>query len=441
MTVQQPTKQKVFTPYQVFMISVLAVLQFTIVLDFMVLSPLGVLLLEKLSLKPTQFTTVVSAYAFSAGAAGLLAAGFADKFDRKKLLLFFFVGFMLGTVLCALADSYEFLLMARIVTGIFGGVISSISFAIITDLFKMEVRGRVMGLVQSAFAASQVLGLPIGLYLATKYAWHAPFWMIAGVGSILGIVIFVYMKPVTAHLSKTSHVNPFKHLLKTLSNSQYALAFVTTTMLATGGFMLMPFSSTFTTHNIGIPMEKLPLVYLITGICAMGFGPLIGKLSDKAGKYFVFLSGSILSIVMVAIYVNLGITPLWGLILLNIILFAGISSRMISSSALMTAVPQLQDRGAFMSINAAVQQLAGGIGAYISGLIVVQTSATSPLRHYDTLGYVVIGAMAVVMVMMYFVNRMVQRNLALKAMTGNSNGAIPAQQVIIPTATEQVTNQ
>src|SRR3954468_934029 len=154
-----------FTPYQKFVVAVLAFLQFTVVLDFMILSPLGAMLLQELHVTTKQFGAVVSAYAFSASASGLLAAGFADKFDRKKLLLFFYTGFVLGTLLCGLADSYRALLAARIVTGIFGGVIGSITFAIITDLFPFQVRGRVMGTVQTAFAASQVLGLPAGVAL------------------------------------------------------------------------------------------------------------------------------------------------------------------------------------------------------------------------------------------------------------------------------------
>ena len=141
---QKPTKQGIFTRYQVFIIAILAILQFSIILDFMVLSPLGALLIEKLHIKTSQFGLVVSVYAFSAGASGLLAAGFADKFDRKKFLLFFYTGFLIGTFLCAIAPNYHFLLIARIVTGLFGGVIGSVSFAIISDLFKMEVRGRVM---------------------------------------------------------------------------------------------------------------------------------------------------------------------------------------------------------------------------------------------------------------------------------------------------------
>src|SRR5882757_935716 len=185
-------KEKVFTRYEVFMIAILAILQFTVILDFMVISPLGVILMKTLDITASKFSVVVSAYAFSAGASGLLAAGFADKFDRKKLLMFFYTGFILGTVLCAVATDFNFLLIARIITGIFGGVIGSIGLAIVTDLFKMEVRGRVMGFTQMAFAASQVLGIPIGLILANNYGWHSCFWMIAGFGAVIGVIMMIY---------------------------------------------------------------------------------------------------------------------------------------------------------------------------------------------------------------------------------------------------------
>jgi predicted MFS family arabinose efflux permease len=170
-----PPRERIFTRYQVFIIAILSILQFTVILDFMVLSPLGAMLLPTLHITTAQFGLVVSAYAFSAGASGILAAGFADNYDRKQLLVFFYAGFLVGTVFCALAPTYEFLLVARIVTGVFGGVIGSVGFAIISDLFRFEVRGRVMGFVQMSFAASQILGLPIGLLLANKFGWHSPF--------------------------------------------------------------------------------------------------------------------------------------------------------------------------------------------------------------------------------------------------------------------------
>ncbi|MCW3104687.1 MAG: arabinose efflux permease family protein [Bacteroidetes bacterium] len=406
------TKQKktpVFSGYQKFIIAILAILQFTIILDFMVLSPLSAILLKELSLAPSQFGWVVSAYAFSAGISGFLAAGFADKFDRKKMLMFFYTGFLLGTVLCAIAPNYYFLLSARIVTGIFGGVIGSVSFAIITDVFRMEVRGRVMGFVQTAFAASQILGLPIGLILANRFGWHSPFWMIAGFGILVGIVIVVYMKPINEHLLIKSERSAFQHLIKTLTTKHHIRGFAGTILLATGGFMLMPFGSAFSIFNLHLTMDQLPLLYGVTGVFSIVFGPLIGKMSDKIGKFKTFAVGTLISMLMVGIYTNLGPTPLYLVITLNVLLFVGISSRMISSSALMTAIPAPQDRGAFMAINSAIQQISGGVASVAAGMIVVQTPS-GELLHYSTLGIVVICSMVFAAIMMWRVNQYVQNN-------------------------------
>ena len=413
-----------FSKYQLFVIAILAILQFTIVLDFMVLSPLGERLLEELHITTSQFGLVVSAYAFSAGASGVLAAGFADKFDRKAFLLFFYTGFIIGTILCAIAPTYPLLLIARVVTGVFGGVISSVSFAIISDLFRLDQRGRVMGFVQSAFAASQVFGLPVGLMLSNSFGWHAPFWMIAGFGIILGIFILLYLKPVTGHLKYKSDRHPFQHMFKTVANSNYLKAFLGTTCLATGGFMLMPFGTAFGINNMGLTRDQLPVLYGVTGIFSIIFGPLIGKLSDKIGKFKVFFAGSVISMVMVAIYTSLGITPLWMVISINVVLFVGIASRMISASALMTAIPEPQDRGAFMSINSSVQQFSGGIASAIAGLIVVQRPG-GKIDHYDTLGLVVIISMIVAIVLVYVINSSVHQKIK------RSNAAIPALDAVV----------
>jgi predicted MFS family arabinose efflux permease len=330
------------------------------------------------------------------------------------LLLFFYTGFIGGTLLCALAPDYHSLLFARIVTGIFGGVIGSISFAIITDIFRMEVRGRVMGFVQMAFASTQVLGIPIGIFLANRLGWHSPFFMIVGLSVMAGIAISIHFRPIDSHLKIKSERSPFQHLLKTMSHPMYVRAFAATTLLATGGYMMMPFGSAFSIHNLGISFDDLPVLYLITGVCSMITGPFIGKLSDTLGKYPIFVAGSVLSMLIVVVYTNLGFTPLWLVVLMNVIMFVGISSRIISSSALMTAVPEPMDRGAFMSVNASVQQVSGGIASVIAGMIVVATD-TGELLHYNTLGYVVVGAMIVTMTMMYFINEQVARKTAVVA--------------------------
>lgn len=242
---QQSTKSiaEPFSAYQILVIVLLALLQFTIVLDFMVLAPLGDFLMKSLSMTPKGFGLVVSSYAFSAGASGILAAGFADKFDRKKLLLFFYAGFIVGTLCCALSTTYEMLLGARIVTGLFGGVIGAISMTIVTDIFAVHQRGRVMGFVQMAFAASQVLGIPIGLYLANIWGWHSAFLMIVILAMLIGLTILFKVKPIDKHLALQSDKSPFLHLWHALSNRSYQTGFIATAFMSVGGFMLMPFGS------------------------------------------------------------------------------------------------------------------------------------------------------------------------------------------------------
>jgi predicted MFS family arabinose efflux permease len=405
----------VFSPYEKFVIAVLATLQFTVVLDFMVLSPLGAVLMPKMDISTTQFGLVVSAYAISAGCSGLLAAGFADRFDRKKMLLFFYAGFVLGTVCCGIAGSYHFLLFARIITGVFGGVISSICHAIIADTFRMEVRGRVMGSVQMAFAASQVLGIPIGLYLATAFDWHAPFLLIVAVALPVGAVIHLKLRPITAHLEAKGEKNAFRHLWRTASNAYYLQGFLATMLLATGGFMIMPFSSAFLVNNVGIEETRLSLIFFATGLSALVTGPYLGKLCDRLGKYPLFVLGTLLSVVMVFIYTNLGPNPISFVIVTNTVLWIGISSRMISSSALTSGVPEIKDRGAFMGINSSLQQISGGIASFVAGLIVYQPTKTAPLQHFDVIGDVTIGTMLLTMAMMYFIDRRVSQKVETAA--------------------------
>ncbi|SJZ88566.1 MFS transporter [Sediminibacterium ginsengisoli] len=407
---QQTTTPPPFTGYQKFVVAVLALLQFTIILDFMVLSPLGDILMKSLNMSTSNFGLVVSSYAFSAGASGILAAGFADKFDRKKLLLFFYAGFILGTFFCAMAANYHMLLLARIVTGLFGGVIGAISLAIIADLFSVHQRGRVMGFVQMSFAASQVLGIPIGLYFANRWGWHSSFLMIVVLAALIGLAILVKLKPVTQHLALQSDKNPLLHLWHTLSKKRYQTGFAATALMSVGGFMLMPFGSAFLINNIRIHQDQLPLIFMLTGLSSIVIMPVIGKLSDRIDKFALFAGGSVIAIVMIIFYTHLTPVPLWEIIVINMVMFMGIMSRMIPATTLTTSIPELQDRGAFMSINSSLQSMAGGIAAVCAGLIVYQPTKSSPLEHYDTLGFVVSAVVVVCAFFVYRVSRLVKNS-------------------------------
>jgi predicted MFS family arabinose efflux permease len=393
-----------FSTYQKLAVGMLAFLQFAVILDFMLMSPLGAVIMPAMKIAPSQFGLVVSAYAFSAGLSGLLTAGFADRFDRKKLLLFFYTGFILGTLWCGMAQSFESLLVARIATGLFGGVIGSIVLAISTDLFPLHMRGRVMGVIQTAFAASQVLGIPVGLYLSNHWDWHMPFLAMAGVGLFGGLIVMWKMQPVTSHLRTPQQHGAWSHLFHTVSDPRYLIAFATTALLTTGGFMLMPFSSAYLVANLGIDLHDLPIVYLITGLGTIFVGPLIGKAADKIGKFRVFMFGTALSIVMVLIYTHLGRITLPMVVMVNVVMFLGIFSRMIPFQALVSSVPATNQRGSFNAVSASIQQLSGGVASVAAGHI-VSIGANGMLQNFDVVGYVIVGTSLVSLLLVWHLDR------------------------------------
>lgn len=379
------------TSYQQFVILMLALTQFTVVLDFMIMSPMGDLLMKSIDLTPVQFGIAVSAYAFSAGISGLLTAGFADRFDRKKLLLFFYIGFIIGTFLCSFSTNYHMLVIARVITGLFGGVIGSISMAIVTDVFLMEQRGRVMGFIQMGFGASQVLGIPLGLYIGNAFGWQQAFFWIAVFSLLIFVLIFFKLRPIKEHLGLQKEHSAFKHLLNTFSNKTYRIGFLATALLSIGGFMMMPFGSVFAVNNLHVSHEQLPMLFMISGIVSLIILPLVGRWSDRYDKLKIFSIASIWMIIMVLIYTHLGPTPFIWVVLANILMMMGVLSRMAPSSALITSVPEMKDRGAFMSVSSSLQQLSGGIAAYVAGLIIVQPNQSSPLENYNIVGYIVVA--------------------------------------------------
>ena len=407
-----PTPDSIrFSGYQKLVIGILGFLQFTVILDFMIISPLGAIVMPTLHISPQQFGFAVSSYAFSAGASAFLAAGFADRFDRKRLLLFFYFGFMLGTLLCGLATTYPLLLVARIVTGLFGGVIGSVVLAITTDLFPLEMRGRVMGVISTAFAASQVLGLPAGLYLTSHWDWHAPFLAIIAVGVPAGFMIMLFMRPIVGHLALPQEHSPLMHLIHTITEPRYRLAFLLVMLLPTGGYMLMPFGTAYIVNNVGLAFTVLPVIYLVTGVSSIFVGPLVGKASDSFGKFPMFCLGSLITLIMVPLWTNIGHVPLATVIVINVILFAGIFSRMIPAQALISAIPEPTKRGAFNAVSASLQQFAGGVSAAAAGWLIVQMPNGS-LAHFDWVGYLVMAITLVTLALMYHVHKQVPEAVA-----------------------------
>ncbi len=403
------TAPPALSSYQKLVIFLLAITQFTVVLDFMVMSPLGDIMMKSMNINTAQFGLAVSAYAFSAGISGLLTAGFADKYDRKKLLLFFYIGFVIGTFFCAIAPNHFWLVAARIVTGIFGGVIGSISLAIVADLFDFQQRGKVMGFIQMGFGVSQVMGIPIGLYIANQWGWQVPFLAIAALAAIIAIAIFIKLKPLTAHLALQQEHSVVKHLLHTITLKNHRIGFLATALLSVGGFMMMPFGSAFAINNLKISTQQLPLLFMVTGVAALISMPLIGKMSDRVDRFKIFAIATLIAAVIINIYSHYAATAFWLVMVTNVFMMVAIMSRMVPASALTSAIPEPQYRGSFMSINASLQQMAGGFGAMIAGWVIVQKDRYAPLEHYDWLAMIATGTMIITIFLVYRVSKIVQK--------------------------------
>jgi predicted MFS family arabinose efflux permease len=394
------TGKATFSPYQILVILGLAFLLFTVVLDYMLLPALSGILLAQLQLSTEKFGLIASVYAVSAGISAFLVSGFADRFDRKRFLIVFYAGFLIGLLLCAIAPSFELLLGARIITGAFGGVMASISYAMVADLFPLYQRGRVMGWLQMAFAASLVAGLPISLFVASAFSWQLSYWLIFGLGLFALILVGIAIRPVGNHSSHKPE-NPWQHSWFILKKKRYWTVFTANMLIVGGDVIFMTFNAAFMVNNLGIPEGQLPWVYGAVGITSLIAAPIFGRLSDRLGKFPIFLAGTLIALFTMMGYINFSTTSLGTVIAIHVMLFLGINARMVSSTALATAIPKEQDRGAFMSIDSSIQQLAGGAAAGIAGLITFQ-AANGMLLQYTQIGWL-IACLLVLSAIMVFV--------------------------------------
>ncbi|MGE0635477.1 MAG: MFS transporter [Bacteroidia bacterium] len=371
---------------------ILAAIQFTHIVDFMIVMPLGPQLMRLLDMNPQQFALMVSSYTFSAGVVGFLFAFVADKFDRKQVLLFSFLCFTVGTFSCGFANSYEFLLAARIVTGAFGGVMNALVYSIIADAFPFERRGAAMGVVMASFSFAAAVGVPLGLFLASLADWHLPFHALGGAGILISIGIYLYIPALRAHIGKGAEdARIFDFLLNIGRTKNLLKALLFMFLMVMGQFVVIPFISPYMVSNMGISEKELTYVYLLGGGATFFTNPWIGRLSDKYGKPKVFTILALLSVIPLFIVTNVQETALWLVLLVSVFFFVTISGRVVPGMTMITSAVEPQHRGSFMSINSAVQQFSSAGASMIGGMIVI-TDAGGKLLNYQYAGYLAIAA-------------------------------------------------
>jgi MFS transporter, DHA1 family, inner membrane transport protein len=364
----------------------LASVQFISIVDFTIIMPLGPQLMRSMHIGPAQFGLVVSSYTFAAGIAGFVASSLVDRLGRKAAFLGMDAGFLIGTFLCGLAPTYGTLVLARILTGAFGGILGGLALAIIGDVFPEERRGRATGALMSGFALASIVGVPFGLFLGTRYGWHVPFILLGIFGCpVWGVAAFTLPR-LRDHLDRAAASgHPLRVVFETFTHPNHVNAFALIVMLMVAGFTVFPYISPFMVSNIGMSEQKLPLLFIAGGCLTLFSAPWIGRLADRYGKLRVFRIVAPVSAVMTLAITNLVPVPDAIAIAVMAGLMVSNTGRMVAAMAMITSSVEPHRRGGFLSANSSVQHLAIGFGSYIGGLVIVE-AADGKMRNFPILG-------------------------------------------------------
>lgn len=391
----------------------LTLLNFTHIMDFMIMMPLGNYLMPYFDITSQQFSWLVAAYTFSAGISGFLAAFFVDRFDRKRVLLFAYAGFLIGTLCCAISPSYEILLASRVAAGTFGGLIGAQVLSIVADLIPYERRGAAMGMIMAAFSAASVFGVPFGLYIANLFNWHAPFFFVVILGAALTPFLIKFLPKMDKHLAEsTEHkIGPVELVTDVFQNSSQMYALALTAFMMMGHFMIIPFINPFMEFNMGFSKTQTPLVYMVGGTLTIFTSPLIGRIADRYGKYRVFVIMILASIPLIALITNLPHIPFYLVLVITGLWFVVSAGRFIPAQAMISNVVPPERRGSFMSFNSSVQQLFVGFASILAGFIVVKLPDNT-IDHYEVTGYLSIAIILVAIVIATLLHQQVNKSSA-----------------------------
>ena len=347
----------------------LAGIQFTHILDFMIMMPMGPQFRELFGISDAQFGLLVAAYTLAAGASGLVASTYIDRFGRKKLLLGLYAMFGLATLACGLAPTYALLLVARVAAGVFGGVLSALCQTIVADVVPFERRGRAMGVVMTSFSISTVAGVPLGLLLAAHFSWHAPFFFIAAMCAVLAGMAVASLPRLESHVGSRDRT-VFGALRAVLQDRNHLKAFCLSALMLSSGFTVIPYITLYMQANAGLTNAHIPYIYLCGGVFTLASARVLGRLTDRLGKVRTFRWVAIAAIVpTVGVTVAAGL-PLAGVLVLTTLFFMLGSGRMIPGMAIITSAAQPRLRGTFMTMNASVQSAAMGVASFVGGQLI-----------------------------------------------------------------------
>ena len=374
---------------------VLAAAMFTHIMDFMIMMPLGPQLMRLFDITAQQFSLLVASYTITAGVSGFFAAFFIDRYDRKKSLVVMYTGFALGTLACAISPTYFVLLFARSLTGAFGGVLGALILSIVSDAIPLERRAQGIGVVMSSFGVASVFGVPFGLFLASKFSWHAPFLFLGGLALIIAVLMIARVPAMTKHLGSNGHTPPMEVLRQIFGKRSARLGLTFTSVLMLGHFTIIPFVAPYMVGNVGFTEGELTYIYLVGGLCTLLFSPWVGRMADKHGRLKIFTIFGSLVIIPILIITNLTPVPLAVALTVSAIFFIFSNGRMVPSTTMETAIIKPEVRGSYMSIRSSVQQLTSGLAAFIAGLIITEQPSIFDAKAKALVNYNYVGMIAV----------------------------------------------
>lgn len=381
----------------------MASVNFTHILDFMVMMPLGNFLMPYFKITPGQFSVIVASYSISAAVSGFAAAFFVDGYDRKKVLLFGYTGFVIGTICCGIAPTYLLLLAARITAGLFGGLIGAQVLSIVADSFPYEKRGQAMGILFSAFSLASIVGVPAALYLAGWTGWHTPFLAIGGLGVIIILLLSRYLPAMSAHIHG-ARTKPVTMLKNVVSSRKQLVALGLSGALMLGHFLIIPFLNPYMEFNVGFTDTQRNMIYMVGGLATFFTSPLIGKLADKYGKHNTFMVFALISLIPIFLITNMPAIKYYYVLMVTGIWFVLSTGRGIPAQAIISNVVPAEQRGSFMSFNGSMQQLFSGIASLIAGAIVI-SKPDHTIVHYSWVGYL---SIAIVLCSVFIARKLLQ---------------------------------
>jgi predicted MFS family arabinose efflux permease len=366
--------------------------QFTHILDFMIMMPLGPQLLRALHIDTHEFGLLLSSYTFAAAVSGLLAATYIDRFDRRKLLLSLYALFTLATLCCGLAPNYAALLVARALAGAFGGIMGALVQTIVADIVPFERRGRAMGTIMASFSLSTVAGVPLGLFLANHVqalGWRAPFFFIVVLSLVFWTTAFRLLPSLTAHMGQRTG-SLLRQIYEVAKEPNHLRAYCFVALLMMAGFTVIPYIALYYTTNVGMTDQFITVIYLCGGAATFFTSRVIGKLADRHGKLRAFRWLALAAMLPMLVTTHLVPVP-WWLVLINATaFFILVPGRMIPGMAMVTAAALPQVRGTFMSLSASVQMLASGFASLLAGLIITRNAA-GQVEHFNIVGYIAVA--------------------------------------------------